>query len=131
MRIGSSRLPLFIAVIVLAGAVVLGVRWRERPKKLQPHEQELVNDLIDLYRLRILRLTDSPDAAALTDSLEGLSGDLDLDPRLIEVRPDPTRAKLVLQAVRDSLRNLRTDFFPPTQGNLPPGEQRQETAEKR
>ncbi len=89
--------------------------WTARKAKLAEQastEQRLIDDVVALYELRILRLSDPELAAVFADSLQLSIPREELDGILTEVGLDPRRGNRFLLAVHDSLRARRSRFFP-------------------
>jgi hypothetical protein len=120
------RIPTTL-VLALVIALVVGVSltvWRgcsshRKGPALTAEQQDLVNDMVALYRLRITRISDPEAAVAMLDSLHLALGPADVERALDALAVDPRRSTLVLQAIQDSLQALRGELFPPTQGTTP------------
>jgi len=86
------------------------------PGGLSPDEQALVDEIVELYTLRILRFTHPDSAAGLRETIALDVDRADLDARLDRLGRDPKRGKALLNAVHDSLEALRPRLFPIDQG---------------
>lgn len=97
-----------IACIVAASA--LACNEDPGPPRLKAEEQELVDELLAIYRARLLELAETgPDIADHGPIAP------ELEPRLRELGHEPERAAMVLQAVHDSLELFRDRLLEATQ----------------
>lgn len=97
---------------IAALATALACAGGSAPEGLTEREQALVDEVVELYTLRILRFANPDSAAALRGSMVLDVQEPELQLRLEELGHEPKRGELVLRAVHDSLEALRPRLFP-------------------
>lgn len=111
---------------VLVLAVLLGgsfVGWKACQKSriaFTAEERALIDDVVELYTIRITRSSDAGRAQAMLDSLSLRVAPADLDRRIEQLTLDPARATRLLQAVHDSLLARREAFVDEDAQGSPP-----------
>ncbi|NNM32935.1 MAG: hypothetical protein HKO53_07695 [Gemmatimonadetes bacterium] len=104
------------AVLLLALAATPGCVERSEPPPLTAEELLLVEDLVELYTLRVLRFAQPDSASRRRESLRLNLGDTELEAQIERLAADPVRGHMMLEAVHDSLEALRPRLFPSSQG---------------
>ncbi len=111
---GTARDPFLVAWTLLALlALVACESPRERTVKLDTAEQRLVNETVELARIRVERTRDPQLADSLLAALPSLYDEAQREALLDRLAEDTPRGAAVLAAIHDSLEALRDRIFPP------------------
>ena len=119
-------LPIVLPALLIGGAIFGWRAYDERRQRFTVEEKALIDDLVELYSVRVTRSSDPEAAKAVLDTLQLNFEATELEPQIERLSLDPLRATRVLQAVHDSLRARRDVFFGEAQGDNPgrlPGQQ--------
>ena len=82
----------------------------------EPEEQQLIEETLQLMRLRIERARDPQRADEMARELGPLLDEALLEAQLQRLSADPVRGQRLLSAIHDSLKAMRNEIFPPAQG---------------
>lgn len=109
LRVGATLLACAAAATLLAACE----SPRDRKIELDPQEQRLVHELVELVRVRVERTRDPARADSILTTLAPLYDDQERESLLDRLALDTPRGAAVMAAVHDSLEALRDRLFPP------------------
>ena len=101
-----------LVVLLAGGGCVVGDP--DRPPPLTPEEIRLVEETLQLIRIRLEATRDPATAAEMRESTEGLLTGEERQLLLDRLAVDSRRGELVMAALHDSLQALREELFPPS-----------------
>lgn len=113
----TSPRPLLVlgAAVLTLLASACGNGEADTVAPLQPQEERLVSEILELIELRIAAARDPEQARAGRDALGDLYDETELEALIAELTVDPERGRLVVGAVHDSLEARRTRLLTPAE----------------
>lgn len=109
-RIARLALP-----ILVAGASACAQGNQNRELEMNEEEIRLVEETVQMIRIRLEMTRDPALAAEMRAGAVDLYTDEEREFLLDRLASDSARGGLVMDALHDSLQNLRTELFPPSQ----------------
>jgi hypothetical protein len=110
-----QKIACLLLPILIAGASACTRGNQNRELKLNENETRLVEETMQMIRIRLEMTRDPALAADMRTGATDLYTDEELEFLLDRLATDSARGELVMSALNDSLQNLRTELFPPTQ----------------
>jgi len=99
-------------VLVLLAASGCAIGDSDGPPPLTPEEVRLVEETLQLIRIRLEATRDPAAAAEMRENTEGLYTREEREFLLDRLAADSRRGELVMAALHDSLQALREELFP-------------------
>lgn len=109
-----QRIPRSWHLLILAGLVACGGQDARKPTRLDASEVRLVNEAMELIRIRLAATHDPEEAARLRAETGELYTKEELESLLDRLAADSARGEMVMAALHDSLEALREELFPPS-----------------
>lgn len=110
-----QRITYFVLLLLLAGAAACTSESRNGDMKLNEEEVRLVDETLQMIRIRLEMTRDPAIAAEMRSQNTNLYTDEEREFLLDGLAADSARGGLVMSALHDSLETLRTELFPPSQ----------------
>ena len=104
-----------ILPILIAGAGACSQGNQNRVLKLNEDEIRLVEETVQMIRIRLEMTRDPALAAEMRAPTANLYTDEEREFLLDRLADNSARGELVMDALHDSLASLRTELFPPVQ----------------
>ena len=106
-----ASLGLVLVLLTGSGCVVGDP---DAPPPLTPEEIRLVEETLQLIRIRLEATRDPAVAAEMRENTRGLYTEEEREFLLERLAADSRRGELVMAALHDSLQALREELFPPS-----------------
>ena len=110
-----QRIACLVLPILIAGASACTPGNQNRKLELNEDETRLIEETVQMIRIRLEMTRDPALAADMRARAADLYTDEEREFLLDRLASDSARGQLVMDALHDSLQNLRTELFPPAQ----------------
>jgi hypothetical protein len=108
----STRAAVWPVVLTLLAAC--GPGRDSRPIQLTDEEQRLVQETVQMIRIRLETTRDPKHAAEMRAAADGLYTEEERQFLLDRLATDSARGEVVMDAIHDSLQAMRAELFVPT-----------------